>query len=305
VEVVLAVTGDQRLQEAEILTRAVENVFRKLIRFLVGRISLVRLQEMIRHIYVEETESRLQGRDPGKNVPLTRLAVLTGLDTRALVQIRRRLRTEAPQYRQQFLGELTPESAVVEAWASRVREAEAGMEAEVLDYGSEDAGFEMLVRSTLSIRGITTRSIIERLVDTRTVEQDRDRRTLRLMVDHYSPYLSQNEPNIINAAFSAIANLISTVEHNVNAEPADKLFQRQGWTFRLHPDQRQEFRSAMRTMLERYERNALAEIAPWEEEHYGDGLVTAGVGLYYFEESDGRAATRSTEEDPGNAAAAK
>ena len=43
---------NQLYQEAAILTRAVENVFRKLIRFLVGRISLVRLQEMIRYIYV-------------------------------------------------------------------------------------------------------------------------------------------------------------------------------------------------------------------------------------------------------------
>ena len=41
----MATMGGQRLHEAELLTRAVENVFRKLIRFLVGRISLVRLQK--------------------------------------------------------------------------------------------------------------------------------------------------------------------------------------------------------------------------------------------------------------------
>ena len=40
---------DERLQEADLLARAVENVFRKLIRFLVGRISLVKLQEMIQN----------------------------------------------------------------------------------------------------------------------------------------------------------------------------------------------------------------------------------------------------------------
>ena len=113
--------NDQRLQEASLLTRAVENVFRKLIRLLVGRISLVRLQEMIRHIYVEETERKLQAEAPGRNVPLTRLALATGLDTRALVQIRRQIQLGEPQYRQQFLSELTPESAVVEAWAGRGR----------------------------------------------------------------------------------------------------------------------------------------------------------------------------------------
>ena len=275
---------EPHLQEAELLTRAVENVFRKLIRFLVGRISLVRLQEMIRHIYVEETEHQLQVKNPGKNVPLARLALNTGLDTRALVQIRKRLQAEGPQYRQQFLAELTPESAVVEAWAGRIRKEGADGNA-VLEYGSDDAGFEALVKSTLSIRGITTQSIIRRLVDTNSVEQDRERRTLRLLVDHYSPYLSRDEPNIVNAAFSAISNLISTIEHNVSVDQEQKLFQRQAWTFRLDPAKRAEFRTAMRSMLERCEETARDEIAPWERDEYGEGLVTAGVGFYYFEDT--------------------
>lgn len=279
----MARTGHGRLHKAELLARAVENVLRKLIRFLVGRISLVRLQEMIRHIYVEETELKLRSEKPGRNVPLTQLALKTGLDTRALVQIRKRLQTEGQLYQQQFLAELTPESAVVEAWAERVRERGTAKDAAVLDYGADNAGFESLVRSTLSIRGITPQSIIQRLVDTASVEQDRDRRTLRLLVDHYSPYLSHDEPNIVNAALSAISNLISTIEHNVGASHEDKLFQRQAWTFRLDPDRREEFRRAMREMLERCEADALNRIAPWEQDEYGGELLTAGVGFYYFE----------------------
>jgi len=279
----MAGTGHGRLLEAELLARAVENVLRKLIRFLVGRISLVRLQEMVRHIYVEETELQLRAGNPGHNVPLTQLALKTGLDTRALVQIRKRLQTEGQLYQQQFLAQLTPESAVVEAWARRVREAGAARDAAVLGYGADDAGFESLVRSTLSIRGITTQSIIQRLVDTASVEQDRERHTLRLLVDHYSPYLSQDEPNIVNAALSAISNLMSTIEHNVDARHDEKLFQRQAWTFRLDPERRQEFRGAMRDMLERCEADALQRITPWEQEEYGKELLTAGVGFYYFE----------------------
>jgi hypothetical protein len=276
--------SDERLQEAALLTRAVENVFRKLIRFLVGRISLVKLQEMIRHIYVEETELQLRAENPGKNVPLTGLALRTGLDTRTLVQVRKHLQRDEPRYPQQFLAELTPESAVVEAWANRIGAAGNRERGEVLDYGSDDAGFESLVRSTISTRGITTQSLIQRLVDTASVAQDRENRTLRLLVDHYSPYLSLDEPNIINAAFTAISNLMSTIEHNVGAEPAAKLFQRQKWTFRLDPGDQERFRQAMRAMLERFEREAEGAITPWEQPRYESGLVTAGVGLYYFEE---------------------
>lgn len=276
--------SDSRYQEADLLARAVENVFRKLIRFLVGRITLVKLQEMIRQIYVEESERVLRKERPGRNVPLTRLALHTGLDTRTLTRVREQLALEENQYRRQFLAELTPESAVVEAWADRVARGAGPGDPAVLEYGSEDAPFEQLLHSTISMRGITTKSIIQRLVDTNSIEHDRENRRLRLLVDYYSPYLSDDEPNIINAAFSAISNLISTIQHNVDRENGELLFQRQAWTFRLSPEDRARFRSAMRKMLEQYESAAVKKIQPFERSSYGDGLVTAGVGFYFFEE---------------------
>jgi len=276
--------GDERLQEAAILTRAVENVFRKLIRFLVGRISLVKLQEMIRHIYVEEAERNLKAGLPGRNVPLTRLALVTGLDTRTLIQVKKRLEQEGQEYREQFLAELTPESAIVEAWAERVRQSADKQDAEWLSFGDTGADFEALVNSTISTRGITTQSIIQRLVDTKSVQRDQAKRMLKLIVEHYSPYLSDDEPNIVNAAFSAISNLISTIEHNVEAAQNEKFYQRQFWTFRLSPEDRADFRNATREMLERYEQMARRGMAPWEKQKYGREMMTAGVGFYYFED---------------------
>ena len=276
----MPIVTEARLQEADLLARAVENVFRKLIRFLVGRISLVKLQEMIRFIYIDETEKKLKAENPGKNVPLTRLALNTGLDTRTLTRVREQLYQGDPQYQPQFLAQLTPESAVVEAWSGLKGESS------VLNYGSEDAEFEKLVRRTISTRGITIQSIIKRLVDTRSIEQDKENRQLKLLVDHFSPYLSDDEPNIINAAFSAIANLISTIEYNVGSKTDERMFQRQAWTFRLSPADRERFRQAMREMLEQYEEDSMQTIEPWEVERYGSNLVTAGVGFYYFEESE-------------------
>lgn len=272
---------DRRLESAELLTRAVENVFRKLIRFLVGRISLVRLQEMIRYIYVEETEIKLRDENPGRAVPMTKMALATGLDSRTLIRVRERLHRGEQQFREQFLAELTPESAVVEAWAKRVREGEPAE----LGYGRDDAGFERLVRATVPTRGVTPQSILQRLLATHSVAQDTGRHRLRLLVDHYSPYLSDDQPSMINAAFSAISNLISTIEHNVESPTEQRLFQRQAWTFRLKPADRAAFRQAMRAMLERYEEAARRDIEPWEQAEFVPGLTTAGVGLYYFEES--------------------
>lgn len=270
--------------EAAILSLAVENVFRKLIRFLVGKISLVRLQEMIRYIYVEEAQKTLRLENPGKNIPMTRLALVTGLDTRTLYQVRKRLEADNQQYEQKFLSELTPESAIVEAWADRSENEESG-DGQVLDYGTENSGFERLVKTTISGRGITTQSIIERLVATRSVVRDRNSKTLKLVVDEFSPYLSDDEPNIVNAALSAISNLISTIEHNMAVSQQEKFFQRQRWTFRLDPEDRAAFRLAMKDLLETYKEGAETAIKPWERESYGDDLVTAGVGFYYFEEA--------------------
>lgn len=281
----MSASSNNPVNETAILTRAVENVFRRLIRFLVGRISLAKLQVIIRHIYVEEAENSLKKENPGKNVPMTRMALVTGLDTRTLTRVRRQIRESKKQYRQLFVTELTPESAIVEAWSDRIEKSSDKKMARVLNYGESHSDFETLVRATISTRGITTQSIIQRLVDTNSIEQDKENRQLKLLVDHYSPYLSGDQPNIINAAFLAISNLISTIEHNVNTDQDDKLFQRQVWTFRLNEVDQFEFRNAMRALLTRYEETARKTIAPWEVQSYDKELITAGVGLYYFEDN--------------------
>ncbi len=276
---------DEHLQDAAILTRAVENVFRKLIRFLVGRISLVKLQEMIRFIYVEEAENNIREENPGKNVSLTRLALVTGLDTRMLMHVRRKLAIEGKIYKQQFLRDLTPESAIVEAWADQINLAGRGNTGgSVLTYGNENSEFENLVRTTISTRGITTHSIIQRLLATKSIEQDKSKKLLKLIVDQFSPYLSNDEPNIVNAAFSAISNLISTIEYNINSPNDQKVFQRQTWTFRLKPSDQLKFRDTMRQFLTEADKLARQKIRPWERDEYSTDLITAGIGLYYFED---------------------
>ena len=110
---------DGPLKEAAIFTRAVENVFRKLIRLLLGRMTLVKLQEMIRLIFVEEAELHLKRERPGKNVPLTKMALLTGLDTRTLSKIQVEIAENLPIHLEdKFLREITPECSVLDSWAS-------------------------------------------------------------------------------------------------------------------------------------------------------------------------------------------
>ncbi len=277
---------EAQLQEVTILTRAVENVFRKLIRFLVGRISLVKLQEMISYIYVQEAESRMREDLSGKSISLTKMALMTGLDTRAITAIREKIEQCDGAFQQLLLKDLTPESAIVEAWSARIKKSsKKGSEKfRTLKFGCENDEFEKLVRATISTRGVTTQSLIQTLLSTNSISLDKTRKTIKLMVDHYSPYLSNDEPNMVNAAFSAISNLISTIEHNVSVSVEDRMFQRQVWTFRLPAKKLLHFRNTIREVLKEMEQEAKDQVARWEVATFDGDLLSAGIGFYYFEE---------------------
>lgn len=277
--------NEKRLSEAALLTQAVENVFRRLIRILVGRITLVKLQEIMRYVYIDEAEKKLESESPGKTVAMTKMALITGLDTRTLIQVKKNWQEKDTQFAQKFLSELTPESAVVEAWVKQIEQTGNNRAGRTLSYGDNDSEFEKLAKNTISGRGITTQSIIKRLVDTKSVSQNKTDKSLTLKVDHFSPFLSDDTPNIINAAFTAISNLLSTIQFNLNNSLDERLFQRQAWTFRLEPARIPEFRLAMKSLLIQFEAKVIKEIAPWEADHYGKDLQTAGVGFYYFEDN--------------------
>lgn len=278
--------GTPKLQDVAILTQAIENVFRKLIRILVGRISLLKLQEMISFIYVEEAARKIKRERKLAHAPLTELALITGLDSRTIANIRIKIDGNGHLYEESFLKELTPESAIVESWVKSIESARMsrGPDKATLKYGDENSAFEILVRSAISSRGITSQSIIHRLVASRSIVHDRKNKTVKLVVPRFSPYLSTDEPQIFNAAFTAISNLISTVENNIKAEPDEKLFQRQVWTFRLPVRDILNFRHRMRIFLESMERRTEAKIERWETAGSDEEVISAGVGIYYFEE---------------------
>ena len=99
----MATPSDPGLRDVATLTRAVERVFRKLIRMLIGKMSLKKLQEMIQIIFVEETEAKLKREAPGKNVALGDIALHTGVDTRTIKKIRAYIAVSDPIYKDESL----------------------------------------------------------------------------------------------------------------------------------------------------------------------------------------------------------
>jgi hypothetical protein len=280
--------SEKNLPEAAILTRAVENVFRKLIRFLVGKISLVKLQEMIRFIYVEESERKLRRERPHTDVALTRLAFLTGLDTRTLSKTRSNERYRKPLYKEsRFIKAMTPGSCVLDVWISTPKflDKKTGKPAILPLYG-EDASFEMLVKEAVNSRGVTAQSILASLVENQEVAFDEPSGCVELLQKIQAPFKAGNEWGVFEIGMLQVGSLLDTIFHNflVTKNGGETFYDRGCWTHRLSCKKRFEFRETIKKFLEDSDEKARVEIEQFEESSSSEEQLTAGIFMYYFEE---------------------
>lgn len=282
---------EEKLQNAAILTRGVERILRKLIRFLVGKISLVKLQQMIRYIYVEESERSLRLEKPGRDVSLTRLALLTGLDTRTLAKTRNDERYRKPLYQmERFVKTMTPESCVLDLWISKSEYLDPiSNEPRKLSVSGDGPTFERLVRESVASRGITVQSILTSLVNNKAVKYDEGNQTIELLERILAPFKAGNHWGAIDAGLVHVCCLLETVFHNFGAvrDGNRTYYQRGCWTHRLSIDERLGFEQTVRSFLKKTHEKAVDLMEPLEAEKPASNQTTAGISLFYFEESIG------------------
>ncbi len=279
--------GNQVLSDVAILTRAVENVFRKLIRILIGRMSLKKLQEMIQIIFVEEADEKLKKEAPGKNVPLSKLGLVTDLDTRTLTKIRESTQSKIPIHLDNaFLKGFTPGFKVLDLWINEEKYRDKKTNKPLaLDLTDTEVSFDSLVEKAVSARGITARSMLKRLLENGFVRISPETGKVELIREDYI-FLSNDELDMVDIGFSAIASLATTVSHNIKnaANKNSRFYQRGCWTYRLQDIHREDFRKAMLAFLHEVDKKAKAAIEPFEEISEKPGQITAGISMFYFEE---------------------
>lgn len=275
------------LRDVALLTRAVESVFRKLIRMLIGRMSLKKLQEMVQIIFVEEAEAKLKRDEPGKAVSLTKLGSITDLDTRTLVKIRSAHDSLMPMYLDAaFLKGFTPGFKILDVWINDKRYAgKTGDKPVALDFSGPGLSFESLVEEAVSTRGVTANSMLDRLLENKFVEISADSGKIQLLRNQYI-FLSNDELDMVDIGFSAIANLATTVAHNIrNADNTNSRFYQRGcWTYHLSKSNQGAFRKAMLEFLHEVDKKAKQAISPFEEATTAPDQLTAGISMFYFEE---------------------
>ena len=279
---------DQRNQESVVLARGVENVCRKLVRFLIGRISLVKLQEITKFIYIEEIENKLRKENPAKNVPLSQIALLSGLDTRTLTKVRNDDKFRHPLHQESnFLEEITPGASILDTWCSKSPYVDPSTgKPKSLSISGEKNSFEALFKESTKSRGITFKSLLDRLSESGSVSIDLNTQQVTLVSNSYLPSVSNDILGAIEMGFSALGNLIDTVTYNIEALESgdDRLYQRGAWTFRLNADNKIQLRGKLNTLLEESDIRAREIISQYEDNHSTADQITAGVSFFYFEE---------------------
>lgn len=281
-------TTEPPLRDVAALTRAVEKVFRKLVRLLLGRISLKKLQEMLQTIFVEESEAKLAKDQPRKIISMSELAVLTGFDTRTINKIRTNDSYSKPFHTAEgFLREITPECSVIDVWESDAKylDAKTGKPKVLKLKGSEDS-FEALVADSVSTRGITSGSFLRRLKSSKSVVVDEDKGEVRMIDDAYTPFDREGQMATVSVGLAAVCNLVETIIFNVNAATPEEanLYQRGSWTHRLGKADKEKLRATVTPFLKEQDHRARDILRTFEQASFEPGQMTAGISMFYFEE---------------------
>lgn len=284
----MATPGEAVLGDVAILTRAVEIVFRKLIRMLIGKISLKKLQEMIQVIFVEEAEAKLKLEKPGKNVPLSTLAVVTGFDTRTLTKIKSKESYLKPFHEEKrFLSEITPECSVLDVWESsaKYRDSKSG-KPKILAIKGPETSFESLISDSNSTRGVTVTSFLQRLEASKSVVVDKANNRVRMIDKRYTPFESEDQTENAKIGMAAVGNLVDTITHNLNApsQNGESFYQQGCWTNRLDKNECRKLRGIVKKFLLKTDEKARKLMKPFEQDVVSNDQVTAGISMFYFEE---------------------
>ena len=258
------------------LASAIERVIRPFIKLIVGRVSCGFLIQQIKQIYIEEARNWICKNDPHERVTKSKLAMLTGLDTRTISSI------EADQHNAtEFrMEDLCSEAGVLEKWRTSKSFTDEEGNPKIIPIFGKSIAFQALVGSIVG-RNVTCQTVLERLLDSGNVEiVDRD--FVRLLNPFYQPVNSSDE-TLIDAGSWSIARLTETVALNLDAVGSEeRLLQQDRWSRRIPAECEEELLSDARALLDRQIIEFEQLLEKYEASERREGQKTFGVGWFSF-----------------------
>lgn len=276
----LAMQDTNRLtDESKSITYFLSQVFRKVVRLVIGTVSLPALVDILKAIYVDEAEKKLsrEGSKPTKSA----LALMTGLDTRVVSQVlEQNLETTIQNQA------VNPENALIDMWSSDpyFQDPETGMPA-ALPIAGRGKTFQGLVLRSIG-RNITVKTVMDRLLNWGIIRVNSGEiETVELLSRTYLP-LTDDRVKHTEIGFLEASRILGAVIHNMNSEPEFRVPQQGRWTYRLSVENYKDFRLRARQLLEKQIKEGEALLEEFEEPKKHAGQMTVGIGWYQWSDHE-------------------
>lgn len=265
--------------DAKSITHFLSQVFRKVVRLVIGTVSLPALYDILKAIYVEEAQKKLarEGSKPTKSA----IALMTGLDTRVVSS----LMDESLDSTMQGQS-VNPEHALIDMWSSDplFRDPKTGKPASLPIVG-KGRTFQTLVLRSIG-RNITVKTVIGRLAasnNIRVVQEDVEK--VELLSRIYSP-ISNDRAKQTEVGLIEASRVLSAVIHNMRSDPETRVPQQGRWTYRLDSRNYKEFRKRARQLLDKQIKEGESLLEEFEEAAKVPGQVTVGIGWYQWSDHE-------------------
>lgn len=258
------------------LASAIERVVRPFVRLIVGRISCGFLVQQIKRIYIEEARRWIEKNDHNGRVTKSKLAMLSGLDTRTIAAIE--AQDTSPE--ECTVGDLCAEAGVLYRWTSNPEFQDESGAPRRLPVMGKSRSFQSLVSSTIG-RNVTYQTVLERLLESGNVEIEQDE-FVRLVNPYYQP-VKASEQTIIDAGSLSIGRLTETVLHNMEtSDKYDRLLQQNRWSRRIPRESLPALKLKSRAIIERQMLEIESLIDSYEVEEDSPDTCVFGVGWFQF-----------------------
>lgn len=262
----------------QILAKGVIRMLQPLVRILLRHeISHSEFVEMAKRSYVDVAYKHFT--IPNRKQTFSRVSVLTGLSRKEVVRLTKH-EDELPETK----GPLNRAARVISGWMRDPDFMDNNNEPMELPLRGEGSTFEGLVARYSG--DITARAILDELTRVGAVVRTEDNK-VHLSSHGYIP--EKSEPEMIKVVSTHVADMMSTVEHNLRSEKSDARFERQVTYHDMPQSVIDEFKKyshdkclELLLELDRWLAEKKRSTTPREDEQTG----RVGVGIYYFNNDD-------------------
>jgi len=266
-------TSGMSKQQQKILFAAVRKLMRPLVRILLRNgVAYGALADAIRKCYVDVAFEDFSPQ--GKKQTVSRVSALTGLTRKEVKRLHELDDTDYEASQERYNRALR----VISGWMNDRRFLDAKGKPVVLPLEGAKQSFELLVRGYSG--DIPTKAMLAMLEEAGSVKSGQGK--VRLIRHAYVP--GRDDKDKIRILGTDVCELISTIDHNLTADPDNLLFQRKVSYGDINPDslpglKKLSFKKAQ-SLLEQLDR----EYAKHEQTDNDDGGVSISLGIYYHEQ---------------------